>query len=153
MFYAVSTHEFFCTIELRSNSLHPPSTSSLQPSSTSRQSQITGSQIHKSQETIFSIERQITDRRGGGTRPGSRSRRPALPAPAALPTPRWWGGRPRQTGERDIPRHTREEGGGLAGVASDTDGELDRRPAGRRGTVTRMTTGWLWVPPRCRWCW
>ena len=50
MFYAVLTHEFFCTIELRSNSLHPPSTSSLQPSSTSRQSQITRSQIHRSQE-------------------------------------------------------------------------------------------------------
>ena len=29
MFYAVSTHEFFYTIELRSNNLHPPSTSSL----------------------------------------------------------------------------------------------------------------------------
>ena len=29
MFYAVSTYEFFCTVELKSNSLHPLSTSSL----------------------------------------------------------------------------------------------------------------------------
>ena len=45
VFYAVPTHEFFSTIGLRSNSLHPSSISSLQPSSTSRQSQITRSQI------------------------------------------------------------------------------------------------------------
>ena len=31
VFYVVSTHEFFCIIGLRSNSLHPSSTSSLQP--------------------------------------------------------------------------------------------------------------------------
>ena len=61
-FYSMSTTQscvlcsfntwFFYTIGLRSNSFHPSSTSSLQPSSTSRQSQITRSQIHRSQEII-----------------------------------------------------------------------------------------------------
>ena len=58
MFYAVSIHDFFCTVELRSNNLHPPSTFNLQSSSTYRQSQITRSQIHRSQETNFFYARK-----------------------------------------------------------------------------------------------
>ena len=72
VFYAVSTHEFFCTIELRSNSLHPSSTFNLQPSSISRQSQITRSQIHRSQETIFFYGR-TNHSRGGGEATGAGS--------------------------------------------------------------------------------
>jgi len=51
MFYAVSTHEFFYTIGLRSNGLHPSSTSSL----------------HRSHIIIFSMEGQkdrVSDTRG-----------------------------------------------------------------------------------------
>jgi len=44
---------FFCTIGLRFNSLHLSYTSNLQPSSTYRQSQITRSQIFRSQEIFF----------------------------------------------------------------------------------------------------
>ena len=73
VFYAVSTYEFFFTIELRSSILHPPSTSSLQPSSPSRQSQITRSQIHRSQETIFFYGR-TNHSRGGGEATGGRVR-------------------------------------------------------------------------------
>ena len=65
VFYAVSTYEFFYTIELRSNNLHP--------SSTSRQSQITRSQIHISQEIIFFYARtrgQIASRSNRSEEPG-----------------------------------------------------------------------------------
>jgi len=65
VFYVVSTHEFFYTIELRSNRLHPLSTSSLQSSSISRQSQIIRSYIHKLQEIIFCYGRTNHSRRRG----------------------------------------------------------------------------------------
>ena len=53
VFYAVLTHEFFSTIGLRSNNLHRSSISSLQPSSTSRQSQITRSHIIRNKKFFY----------------------------------------------------------------------------------------------------
>ena len=62
VFYTISTHEFFCTKRLRSNSLHTSSTSSLLLLLDNHK--ITDPQItsHISQKTIFSMEGQITKR-------------------------------------------------------------------------------------------
>ena len=55
-FYVVSTYEFFCTIELRSNSLYPPSTSNLLLPPDNHNSQDHRSTDHKKQ--FFSMQEQ-----------------------------------------------------------------------------------------------
>jgi len=66
VFYAVLTHDFFCTIRLRSNSLHTSFTSSLLLHSDNHK--ITDPQIidHISQKIIFFYDR--TNYRSGSSR-------------------------------------------------------------------------------------
>ena len=59
MFYTISTHDFFCIIRLRSNNLHPSSTSSLLLPPDNYK--ITYPYITYHIKQIFSMEGQITE--------------------------------------------------------------------------------------------